>query len=156
MDFRAICNALATRYAAANVTPPTNPATGVAYPNIKLATAQPPNAVKQFPTVIVFPDSGDLVYNPGQRRGEHQLLVNFYFARASGDLTRDWTALEAWLGVLIDQLHGASKLGLAGTVMKALAMKYEFGELIYAGVSYDGITITVHVWTEEIVTLVAA
>lgn len=147
LDMKAIADALAARYAPGLVTPPTG------YPNIVAATATPPNALPQAPYVVVWPKSGDLTYNPGQRKGEHEFLVNFYYARHEGDIPRESAALLSWLGVLFDRLHGQMQLGLSTVVMKAMVMSWAIGALTYAGIEYDGITLTVHVWTTDNVTL---
>ena len=80
--------------------------------------------------------------------------MNFYYAKHEGDIPRESAALLRWLGVLLAQPHGQMKLGLASIgVMKALVTNWTIGALAYAGVTYDGITITVQVWTQEAVTL---
>lgn len=149
MDFKAIADGLAARYAPGVVTPPSG------YPNIVTATATPPNALPQSPYVVVYPDSGDVVYGSGERRDEPaRFLVNFYYAKHEGDVPRESAALLNWLGVLLAQLHGQMKLGLAASgVMKALVTTWSVGALLYAGVQYDGITLNVQVWTQEAVTL---
>jgi hypothetical protein len=147
LDMKAIADALAARYAPGVVTPPTG------YPNIVAATANPPNALLQTPYVVVWPQSGDLIYNPGQRKGEHEFMVNFYYARSEGDIPRESAALNSWLGVLLDRLHGQMQLGLSTVVMKAMTMSWSIGALTYAGTVFDGITLTDHVWTADNVTL---
>lgn len=150
MDFTAITNGLAARYAPAAVSPPSGRA------NITQSVGQPPNNIPNTPYVIVWPSSGSLTYGPSRRYGEHEFLVTFYYGRSEGDLTREAAALQDWLGVLLDQTHGAMMLGLSPTVLKALPIRWEIGTLEYGGVTYDGITITVHVWTADNVTLVPA
>lgn len=150
MDYKAIADALAARYAPAAVVPPNG------YPNIRLATAEPPNAIAQSPSVVVWPNRGDVITEANQRKDSAaEFLVNFYYAKHEGDVPRESAALLRWLGVLLGQLHGQMKLGQAGIgVDKALVVAWSIGALSYAGVTYDGITITVHVWTTETVVLV--
>ena len=146
MDFLAIADALADRYDPTLVTPPTG------FKEITTSTARPPNNIPNTPFVAVWLHNGDLTYIPGQRKGEHEFLVNFHYSKAEGDIAREMAALLSWLGVLVDCLHGAVKLGLS-TVMKSFLMSYTIGTLTYGGTTYHGITLTVHVSTEENVTL---
>lgn len=143
MDYLAIADAIAARYAPAVVTPPAG------LPNIAIATARPPNALVQSPAVIVWPERGEIVWEGGYRYDRTaDFGVHFYLARHEGDIPRQGAELMAWLGVLTDQLRGAAKLGLPG-VSKALVTGWQVGQLVYAGTTYDGITLTVSVWTEE-------
>jgi hypothetical protein len=148
LDLKAIADALAARYAPGLVTPPTG------YPNIVAATATPPNALTQFPSVVAWPNTGEITYNPGVRKGEHEFLVNFYYAKHEGDIPRESAALLNWLGVLLDRLHGQTMLGLAPIVLKAIVTNWTIGALVYAGMTCDGITLTVRVWTQDNVSLV--
>ena len=147
MDLAAIAAGLAARYAPAAVTPPTGRT------NVTLSTATPPNNLATTPAVVVWPQSGDVTVLSGRMAGEHEFAVSFYYAKREGDIPREAAALQAWLGVLLGQTFGALKLGVTG-VLKAIPLRWEIGQLTYGGDSYDGITITVHVWTEETVTLV--
>lgn len=147
IDYHALASGVATRFAPANITPPTG------YTDVRGSTAQPPNNIPATPWVNVFPREGEVIYLPGQRKGEHQLTVSFYYDKASGDQARDWTGLEKWLSVLLDQLHSTSKLGLAPVVDKALVESYEFVVLTYGGDEYQGINLNVRVWTTDSVSL---
>ena len=146
LDFLAIADGLAARYAPAAVTPPTG------YTNITLSTARLPNGLATLPAVLVFPEGGDATYN-AQREGQHQFRVRFLLDQSSGDLRKNMVSLLKWLGVLWDQTHAAVKLGLSSTVMKALPASYELGVFDYGGEKYDGIDVLVTVWTSDTVTL---
>ena len=148
MNLLTIADALALRYASTNVTPPTG------LKNITSATARPPNNIPNTPFVIVWAQSGDVEYVPGQRKGEHEFQVVFYYSKSEGDVPREYVALLKWLGVLLDCTNAQMQLGLAGTVLKSIPMKWEIGSVVYAGDQYEVITLTVHVWTAEAVTLV--
>lgn len=145
MDYLAIADALAARFSSSVVTPPTGLRT------IALATARPPNALAQSPSVVVWPDKGEVVFEGGYRYDRSaDFTVSFYYARHEGDIPRESAALLSWLGVLTDQLRGQAKLGLAASgVTKALVTGWQIGMLTYAGITYDGITLTVSVWTEQ-------
>lgn len=148
MDFKALADALAVRYAPANVTPPTG------YNNITTSTATPPNALPRSPYVVIWPTEGTVTLGQNQALGEHTFIVNFYYAKHEGDMPRETAALASWLGVLLGQTYPALKLGYTdGTVRKAIPVSWSIGALVYAGVTYDGITITITIWTEETVTL---
>ena len=147
MNLLTIADALALRFASTNVTPPSGLKT------ITTSTSRPPNAIPNAPFVIVWPVSGDITYNPGMRYGEHEFSVIFYYAKSEADIPREYVALMSWLGVLLGQLDGQMKLGVVG-VLKAVPMRWAIGVHNYAGVTYEGITLTVHVWTQDTVTLV--
>jgi hypothetical protein len=151
LDMLAIADGLAARYSAANVTPPTG------YTNIRNSTARLTNNLSAFPCVEVFPPGpgeSELVYSGGQRRGEHSFTVRFYYGQSSGDLARDFVGLYSWMSVLIDQLHGQMKLGLAPTVTKAIVFTAGIGTGVFGGVEYALIELDVHVFTEDTVTFV--
>lgn len=147
MNLLTIADALALRFAAAYVTPPSGLKT------ITTSTARPPNNIPNTPFVIAWPIRGDITIPPGQRKGEHEFHVIFYYSKAEADIPREYVALMSWLGVLLGQLDGQMQLGVAG-VLKAEVMHWEIGIHSYAGVTYEGITLTIHVWTSETVTLV--
>jgi len=149
VNYKALADALALRYAPANVTPPSG------YANIVASTATPPNALPRSPYVVVWPSEGTLTVGNGVVDGLPTFLVNFYYAKHEGDIPRESAALESWLGVLLGQTFGALKLGYTDdTVMKALPISWTIGALVYAGITYDGITITLNIWTKEYVSLV--
>jgi hypothetical protein len=149
LDMLAIADALAARYSAANVTAPTG------YDAIRSSTARLPNNVSAFPCVEVYPPGpgeSEFTYQGGQRKGEHKFTVRFYYGKASADLARDFAGLYSWFGVLIDQLHGQMKLGLAPAVTKAILFDGGIGTHEYGGVEYAVIELTITVYTEDTVT----
>lgn len=146
-DLEDICDAIATRYSPGTIGTP-----GSAMP-MRAAYGQAPNALPSTPAVVVLPKSGTLIYGAGQRKSEHEIDVLFYHSRQQGDVPRTETERQRWLPVLLNALHGQVKLGLAGTVDKALPTDYEFVELPYGGDAYDGIRINVRVWVTDAVTL---
>ena len=148
MNLLTIADALAARFASGVVTPPTG------LKNITTATARPPNNIPNTPFVIAWPVRGDITIPPGQRKGEHEFNVIFYYSKAEADIPRQYVALMSWLGVLLAQLDAQMQLGLGTIVMKAEVMSWEIGVHVYAGDTYEGITFTIHVWTSEAVTLV--
>jgi hypothetical protein len=157
LNLLAIADGLAARFSAANVTPPTNPLTGGAYPDIRSSTARLTNNLAAFPCVEVYPpEPGDaeFVYTSGQRRSTFEFVVRFYYGKSSGDLERDMIALYSWWSVLINQIHGAMKLGLAPTVLKAIPTTSGIGIHTYGGVEYAVIEIAIQITTEDTVTLV--
>jgi hypothetical protein len=141
-----IADALAARFAPGLVTPPTG------RKNITAATARPPNAIPNTPYVVAWADSGEVTFPPGQMLGEHEFKVTFYYSKSEADIPREYAALLDWVGVLLARLAGQTQLGVVG-VKKAIPMRWEIGTAIYAGVTYEAIIITVHVWTEDAVTL---
>lgn len=155
LDLLAIADALAARYAPANVTPPTNAATSTAYPNIRAATARVPNNIPATPYVIVELPSGELtIESRTSRHGEHVFDVWFLYSKATGDLPRDKAAMLAWISVLLDQTYGQHKLGLAPIVDKANVDSYEPDVATYGGDSYHAWHLVVRVWTTDTINLV--
>lgn len=155
LDMLSIADALAARFAPGQVTPPTNPDTGSAYPNIRESTARLPNNPGAFPFVGVFPpEPGDAGFTigGGQRVGEMEFTIRFFYGEMTGDLDRHVTALYKWWGVLLDQLNSGMKLGLA-TVRKAIVLNSGIGVYTYAGVEHGIIEIKVGVTTEDTVVL---
>jgi hypothetical protein len=145
MDLSAIADALALRYA--SLTPPTG------MKAITASTARPPNNIPNTPYVIAWPQSGDVTLTAGEVKGEHEFAVVFYYSKAEADIPREYVALQKWLGILLNATYGQLQLGLA-YVDKSIPMKWEIGTAVYAGDTYEVITLTVHVWTAEAVTLV--
>jgi hypothetical protein len=145
MDLSAISDALALRYA--SLTPPTG------MKAITASTARPPNNIPNTPYVIAWPQSGDVTLTAGEVKGEHEFAVVFYYSKAEADIPREYVALQKWLGILLNATYGQLQLGLA-YVDKSIPMKWEIGTAVYAGDTYEVITLTVHVWTAEAVTLV--
>lgn len=146
MNLLTIADALAARYAPGLVTPPAG------RKNITAATARPPNNLPNTPFVIAWADNGDVTFTPGQMKGEHEFKVVFAYSKSEADIPREYAALLDWVGILLAQLNGQMMLGVVG-VMKAIPLRWEIGTMVYGGVTYEAITITVHVWTEDSVTL---
>jgi hypothetical protein len=146
MDLLTISDALALRYS--SLTPPAG------LKAITASTSRPPNNIPNTPYVIAWPQSGDVTLTSGKVNGEHEFSVVFYYAKSEADVPREYVALQKWLGVLLNATYGQLQLGLAGTVDKAIPMKWEIGSVVYAGDQYEVITLTIHVWTSEVVTLV--
>lgn len=149
LDFLAIADALALRFSASTVTPPTG------QPAIRKSTARPENNAPNTPFVFVLLDDGTLTVGP-RREGEHHFLVRFYHSAKAGDTAEAHMVLLTWLGVLLDQLNAAMLLGLSGTVTKSQTTGYRLATFTYGGVEYWGIEIPVTVWTTHTVVLVAA
>lgn len=145
MDMLAVADGLALRYAA--LTPPT------ALKAITGSTARPPNNIPNTPFVVAWAQSGDITLTSGNARGEHEFAVVFYYSKAEADVPREYVALLKWLGILLNATYGQLQLGLGASVDKAIPMKWEIGSVLYGGDQYEAITITVHVWTSEAVTL---
>ena len=139
-DYLAVANALAARFAAGQVTPPSG------LQNIRTATAAPPNAMAVRPAVIVFPDNGDFRSGNGTRLGGSDWLVRFYFQEA-GDIARDQVALLKWLTVLVDQLKAS--VTLSSLVTTAIVTSWKIGVMDYGRKQYSGLELGVHIVTSE-------
>jgi hypothetical protein len=153
LDMLAIADALADRYAPANVTAPSG------YTNIRSSTARLTNNLSAFPLVEVYPPGpgeSEVIYSGGERVGHHLFTVRFYLGRSSGDLPRDMAGLYAWWGVLLNQLHGAVKIGLPAVVTKAYVQDSGIGTHEYGGVEYGVVELSVMVDTSDTYTWTAA
>jgi len=143
MDFSAIGAALAVRFNATNC-----PAPAGGYQAIRYATNFPAAAVGPLPCVLVFPDEGAFASGNGKRESHQTWHVNFYFAE-TGTPEKDYKALQAWLGVLVDGPKGAVQQGGANNVAVMLVTDYKLGALGYGGKQYSGIELTVHIEAHE-------
>lgn len=143
MDVAAIASALATRFAAAAITPPTG------YTDPATATYQLPNAITTTPTCLVFPPEGEYSYS-GHKRSTNLLFpVRWYIAQTS-DRPRAIAALYAWQSVLIDQLEARFDLGLSASgVTHAVIVSTTAGTGEYADQEYAVIEMSVLVHVEE-------
>lgn len=144
MDVHAIATAIATRFSAAAVTPPTG------YPDIALSTAGLPDAITSLPAVLVFPPSGQWTFTAGAARtGDLTFPVRFYYGPRA-DTARGAEAINKWHSVLIEQLIGQLALGQSLTgVTHCFVTASESGTLTYAEIDYLGIEFTVVVHLVE-------
>jgi hypothetical protein len=143
LDVNAITTAVAARFAAAQVTPPTG------YGNIRTATGSPPNAIPAMPAVVAFPEEGSFRTGNGTRIGVHAFTVRFYYAEAR-DLVRDAVALQKWTTVLVDQLRLSVQLaGSVAGVDRVTVDSWRIGILPYGTQEYSGIELSVGVETTE-------
>jgi hypothetical protein len=141
MDVHAIATALADRFSAANVTPPSG------YDDIALATAELPNAITSLPAVLVFPPDGTWSFNAGASRvGDLRFMVRVYLGPML-DTGRNAEMVNKWHSVLIEQIIGRLALG-QGTngVTHAFITSSSSGMIDYADIKYVGIEleVTVH------------
>lgn len=147
-DLYGACNRMAVLLAA--VSPPS----GVLVAStIRKAYGQAPNNTPMLPCCVVTPQSGSLVLAPGAYNGDHEVDVLFLIQQASGDLARIETDRQKWLPVLYHAFDGDMDLGYAGTVNKVYPTGYDFDEITYGGVAYDGITLHYRLSTFESGTL---
>ena len=150
MDSYAIAEAIAARFSAANVTPPT----GQAEP--KVVTADLPESISFFPTLLVLPpEMDDASYNASRSRTFALLYrVTLFLSRADGTGRRA-KAIHDWTTALYGQLGGQIQLGLPTYVPLATVEHFRSGPVIYGGETYDGLTFDVNVRISESYTPVA-
>ena len=143
-DFDAIAVALAARFAAAQITPPTG-----GYVNVRASLPYPPAAMVPLPAVFVVPAEGSFpLAGNGIRRGEHDFTVRFYFAQ-TGTPEKDIKALLKWLTVLVDQLKASVMLGGLAGVGPVQVSDWRIGKLTFGDQDYSGIELSVQVVTNE-------
>jgi len=148
MNALTIADALATKYLAANLTAPTG------YKAISNSTARMPNAIPTSPYVIVILTEGSVVLGAGELNHAMEFHVWFHYAKHTGDLARDMTAMLSWLGVLLAATWTDMDLGVSG-IRKAYPTDYRLAVFTYAGVEYYGWDITLVVDFRETVSLAA-
>ena len=139
-DYDAVATALAARYAPGLMSPPSGQGA------LRLSTATLPQQASVLPAVYVFPDSGTLQYQPNGRQGDAVFKLQFLYSMGV-DMARDSVGLRKWLGVLIDQLRGATQLG--GTVAAARVTAWRTAKITYGGDEFNGIELEVSVVTVE-------
>jgi len=144
MDSYAIADAIATRFSADNVTPPT----GEEDP--KIATAQLPEDISWFPTILVgTPVMADANYNASRNRSFPLLYsVTLVLARSDGS-ARNAKRVHDWVTAIYGQLGGQIQLGLSSYVTHAEVAGFRAGIVRYANTDYDGITFDVIVHISE-------
>lgn len=129
-----IADALAACYASGTLTPPTG------YPAVRRATARLPNKIATFPTVTVFLPDGEVTQggvSGGVVHFTHNFQVRFWYAKHTGDVGRDMTALLSWIGPLLLATTGThTELGLNATELVKSAVEsrqYRFFVDTYGG-----------------------
>lgn len=151
VDFDAIAAAIATRFAAAAITPPSGE------DDIALSTSDLPDAIADVPTVLVLPPDPDGIefnYHPQAVSGTARYPVRFYLWRV-GDEPRRMSLTKKWLNVLYAQLFGQVMLGLSAYVTTAVVDEMGVGRVKYGGIEYQAITLSVAVNFWEAASFVA-
>jgi hypothetical protein len=141
MDLTACASAIAVRFAAAAITPPSG------YTDPGTAVWQLPGAISTTPIAIVFPPEGELSHWAFKRTANFDFPVRWYVAPA--DSERGTKALYDWSSVLISQLQVDYDLNLSPTVTHAVVTGVRFGKLEYAGQEFYGLELAVRVHIEE-------
>lgn len=145
-DYKAIADAIATRFSSANVTAPSGAT------NVRVSTASLPDAITQEPTVLVFPvETADFEYESSTRTGIARFPVRFYIYRVR-DTKRNADLLNNWATALYGQLDGKVQLGLA-YVAYAVVKSFGVGPMTYgegdSAVRFHGIEFAVEVHLAE-------
>lgn len=141
-DLTAIASAIADRFNAAAITPPSG------YSDPGTAVYLLPTAITTTPTAVVFPPEGEFSYASLKRSGNLDFPVRWYIGDTA-DLPRATKEMYAWSGTLIDQLETSFDLDLSPTVTHAVVLGVRFGKLEYADKEYTGIELSVRVHLEE-------
>lgn len=144
MDMQAIAQALAARFAPANVTPPSG------LTNIRQSTEKLPDLIAMPPTVLVFPPEESFSYTPGSRQAVQEWPIRFYERQVNGP-GRTVEDLYRWRSVLVGQLLPNSQLGQSGSggVAFAVIVSDRIGTLEYGGLQYQGIEMVARVRLAE-------
>ena len=143
MDVQAIAQALAARFAPANVTPPSG------LQNIRVSTEYLPDFITSPPTVLVFPPEETFAYTPGSRQSVQDWPIRFYEAQVTGP-GRTVDRLYRWRSVLIGQLLDQTQLGeSADGVAWVGIVAARIGTLTYGDVEFQGIEMVARVRLAE-------
>jgi hypothetical protein len=144
MDSAAIAAAIALRFAATNVTQPTGAE------DVKVSTADLPDALSVFPTVLVMPPTMDNASYNASRSRSYDLTYPtiLYLARSDGSPRRA-KALHDWATAIYGQLGGQMQLGLSSYVSLCYIVGFTAGTMSFAGDDYDGIRFDVLVRINE-------
>ena len=143
MDVQAIAQALAARFAPANVTPPSG------LQNIRVSTEYLPDFIGAPPTVLVFPPEETFAYTPGSRQSVQDWPIRFYEAQVTGP-GRTVDRLYRWRSVLIGQLLAQTQLGeSADGVAWVGIVAARIGTLTYGDVEFQGIEMVARVRLAE-------
>ena len=144
MDSYDIADAIATRFSAANVTPPT----GQEEP--KIVTADLPSSISFFPTILVLPPMlDDASYNASRSRTLPLTYPVILFLSRADDTPRRAKALHDWVTALYGQLGGQLQLGLSSYVSLATVVSFRAGVVTYERTEYDGVAFAVRVQVNE-------
>jgi hypothetical protein len=144
MDSYAIASAIATRFSAENVTPPSG------QEDPKLVTADLPDGITVFPTILVMPpvmENGRVMHGP-IRDLDLVYQVVLYLSRADGTPRRA-KAIHDWATALYGQLAGQIMLGLSTYVRLAWLRSFRAGVVSYGAEEYDGVAFEVVVHVSE-------
>ena len=136
MNALTIADALATKYPTGTLTPPSG------YPAIRVSTARLPNAIPTSPWVLVMLPRGEVVLGSSELNHSMEFHVLFHYAKHTGDLARDMTAMLAWIGVLLTATYADMDLGVTG-IRKAYPTEYQLAVFTYGGTEFYGWDITV-------------
>jgi hypothetical protein len=152
IDFRAICVALAARYAPGTISTPTGASA------MRASYAQAPKNVPTVPCVVLEIQQGTVTANPGQWKHEMQVDAIFVLSKRPGDPARVDTQRQLWLPALLAATEGKLTLGLAGqagySVDKAIPTGWDWIEYQIGADGYDGIRISYTIFVTENVSLV--
>lgn len=148
MDSYAIASAIATRFSSANVSAPSGAE------NIKQSTAQLPESLTFFPSVLVSPPRVDsATWRLGRGYFSITYRATLFLAKHDGSPRRA-KALHDWVTALYKQLAGNLDLDLAYVALAQLA-RADAGVVEYEGIEYDGIVMDIDVQANEAVTFTA-
>jgi hypothetical protein len=144
MDSYAIASAIADRFSAANVTPPTGE------PEPAVVTADLPESISYFPTLLVFPPRMDGAnYNASRNRSFPLIYSVALFLSRSDGSPRRAKRVHDWVTALYGQLGGQLQLGLSSYVALATVDDFYAGPIGYEGIDYDGVAFSVNVRISE-------
>lgn len=145
MDFKAICDAMAARYASGTIATPTGAQA------MRKAYGQVPHSAPTFPMVVVVPQTGEVVTAGGTYNVTHHVDVNFYLSKAPGDTARVELQRQLWLPALLNATFGTQATWtMSGLIKSAIPTGYEFVELPYGGDNYDAIVVHTDIIVRDI------
>ena len=137
IDFEAICDALAARFAPGTIGTPTGASA------MRASYAEPPKGVSALPAHLLEVQDGTVIAASGQWKHEMQVDGLLLLAKRPGDPQRVETQRQLWLPYLLHATVDQFKLGLGGasgyTVDKAIPTGWEWDLYKVADIEYDAI-----------------
>ncbi|MFZ9979549.1 MAG: hypothetical protein ACO3HN_06355 [Opitutales bacterium] len=150
INFEAVCDALASRFAAATIGTPTGAAA------MRASYSETPKNVPAVPAHLLEVQTGTVTANPGQWKHEMDIDGVFLLSKRPGDTARVETQRRLWLPYLLHAAVDQMKLGYGGatgySVDKVVPTSWEFTEFVVASDEYDAIRVSWRLYITENVT----
>lgn len=150
IDFKAICDNLAARFAPATIATPSGA------PAMRPPSGQMPKGIAVVPFAFVEATDGQVIAQDGGV-WQHEMHVDVVFCldKRQGDPRRVDANRQRWLPSLLAATEGQLKLGLGAqsgySVMKAIPTGWRWAEETVSGIEFDAIRVHYTIYVNETV-----